>query len=114
MAIIIDTISPETMNKRDVFRMTSSVGLQKMKEVEGIVVPVACVFYRDERDDGTSTEILSLKMANGNVYATNSKTFIEAFKAILGYFGSVESIGEMEVLHLTSKNGREYLSCAIV
>lgn len=112
--IRVDAIYPENLDKRKAYKMTSSTSMFRMRDLDGVITPVAAVFFTDERDDGTSTPILSLELDDGEVYATNSSTFIRAFGDILSYFGDIQNVGDIQVIHSTSKSGRPYITCDIV
>ena len=112
--IKVDAIYPENMDRRKAYKMTSSTSMFRMRDLDGVFTPVAAVFFTDEREDGTSTNILSLEMDDGSVYATNSSTFIRAFGDILSYFGDIQQVGTLQVIHSTSKSGRPYITCDIV
>lgn len=106
-----------TMSKNvegaDLYNLTTSPEIEKMTSVKGQTLPLDkwVLFYDADRKTGEMRKILSIKSGD-KMYATNSTTFIESFKAMLECF---DTMG-MDVHHIrvstgTSKSGREFINC---
>lgn len=76
------------------------------------------VEYITKDKDEHEIECISIQDVNtGEVYSGQSKTFRESFSDIVNRVESMEPVPEnffIEVLHNTSKSGREFINCALV
>lgn len=108
---MIKIIYPETMSKKEVYDMTRSPAIKKMSDAVGDQIEVSALYLREEvNTDGEIHEVCSIMDNNGNVYATNSKTFINSLQQITD-IGFPKII---EVVNGTSRNGRKYIDCLCV
>lgn len=68
--------------KKEIYMMTKSPQIQKMSDLadrnETITVN-GFILYEDDKQDGTTTRILSIEIHTGEIFATNSPTFIDTF-----------------------------------
>lgn len=104
--------STETITKLDTFKMTQGSQIQKVSDNNGkMITPSKWIVYEDvdKKNPDQVNTILSVMDTDGNVYATNSKTFREMFL-------NIEQIMEGEQYDLlivsgTSKNGRTFYTC---
>ena len=103
---------PETLTAKEAYDMTESIGIQKLSAAAGqILEPVAYVLREDTNADGEINEIVSIKDADGTVYATNSKTFVREFKKVLDCVkDDFAQVHHIEVVQGRSKNNRTYIS----
>lgn len=110
---IIETST--TMTAVELYKMTKNPSILKMREIAGAVINVtAWCFYEDENQKGELQQILSIKDAGGEVYATNSPTFIRSFREIIEILNAAgETLDKLEVIQGTSKNGRPFITCAL-
>ena len=107
---IIRTI-PEDLTKKQLYMLTKSPRLGRMKDAVGSVLEVEAVCqYEDVDGNGEIREILSISTHEGESFATNSKTFQNEFWDMVEMFGEVPSA--VEVISGTSKAGRPFITCA--
>lgn len=102
---------PATIDNATKYDLLRSPKIQKMAEVKGQRLDVVAYIIREEtQDSGEITTICSVKTADGDLYATNSKTFIREFEAV------IECVGEepfaVDVLDGVSRAGRHFVTCA--
>lgn len=94
--------------------LSKSPEIRRMKEISNEEVqPDIWMIYSDTKSDGTEQEIFSMRTTDGEVYATNSKTFISDFRDILECFNK-EDIHTIKVVEGTSRAGRKFLECAYI
>lgn len=102
------------------YELIESPAIVSLKNVEnkGLIYVGAWVKYRTVDNSGNEITCLSVQDANtGEVFSGQSVTFRESFEDIVDRIFDMEEIPEMffiEVLHRTSKTGRDYLNCALV
>lgn len=105
--------SPE-LSPVDIYKLTMNPNATKMKEVAGQRLEVAAyAVYEDvDKKSGELQNILAIKTPEGEVFATNSRTFIEEFEKMVDFFGGYDMrVDAIEVITGTSKAGRDYISC---
>ena len=109
---IIKTKSSE-LTKIEMYKMTHSPAIRKMKDVVGSNIDVIkFLMYKDMNARNEEVEILSIMDNDGTVYATNSASFKKEFELIEEIMdGEPFSI---EVISGTSKAGRTFITCALV
>ena len=98
----------------DVYKLTMNPNATKMKDVAGQRIEIgAYALYEDvDKKTGELQNILAIKTPEGEVFATNSPTFIDEFRKMLEFFAGYEmTVDAVEVITGTSKGGREYISC---
>lgn len=93
--------------------LTMSPAVRKMKDMKGETLSVKrWAFYRDTNKDGKEQEILSILDENGEIFATNSPTFIDDFFKMWELFRDAgETVNAIAVVSGTSKAGREFITC---
>lgn len=103
---------PETLTKKQMYDLTMSPKTQKMRDAVGSVLEIAaaCIYEDVDGKTGEVREVLSISTIDGEIFATNSKTFREDFGKMLDLFG--DDLTAIEVVSGTSKVGREYITCA--
>jgi len=109
---IIKTI-PEEITNKQLYNLTMSPKIQKMSEQRGSVIEIAavCVYEDVDKKTGELHEVMSIMTPDGEIFATNSATFMGDFAAMCDMFGDT-GVTAIEVITGTSKAGREYITCA--
>ena len=102
------------------YELIESPAIVSLKTVEnrGLICVGAWVEYLTVDNSGNEITCVSVQDANtGEVFSGQSATFRESFGDIVGRVSDMEEIPDMffiELLHRTSKSGRDYLNCALV
>lgn len=100
------------LTKQEIYFLTKAQDVMKMKDaVDSIVELSAWVIYTDVNADGEEVELFSMRTVDGETYATNSATFIKAFRDILDIFAP-EEVTKLKIMSGTSKNNRQFVTCA--
>ena len=105
-------VTNKELTKQEMYFLTKAQDVMKMKDaVDSIVELSAWVIYTDVNADGEEVELFSMRTVDGETYATNSATFIRAFRDILDIFAP-EEITKLKIMSGTSKNNRQFVTCA--
>lgn len=102
------------------YELIESPAIVSLKNVEnkGLICVGAWVRYLTVDNSGNEITCVSVQDANtGEVFSGQSATFRESFEDIVDRVSDMEEVPDMffiEVLHRTSKSGRDYLNCALV
>lgn len=102
------------------YDLIESPAIVSLKNVEnkGLICVGAWVKYLTLDNGGDEITCISVQDANtGEVFSGQSTTFRESFEDIADRVSDMEEVPDMffiEVLHRTSKSGRDYLNCALV
>ena len=102
------------------YDLIESPAIVSLKNVEnkGIICVGEWVKYLTVDNSGNEITCISIQDANtGDVFSGQSVTFRETFDDIIDRVSDMEEVPDMffiEVLHRTSKAGRDYLICALV
>lgn len=100
------------LTKQEIYFLTKAQDVLKMSDAAGSIFELtAWVIYTDKNSDGEEVELFSMRTVDDETYATNSATFISAFRDILDVF-EPEEIKKLKVMNGTSKNGRQFVTCA--
>ena len=100
------------LDKKEIYFLTKSQDTLKMTEAADQELELsAWAIYKDHNSDGEEVELFALRTVEGETYATNSQTFISAFRDILDVFDP-EEVTKLKVMTGTSKNNRTYITCA--
>ena len=100
------------LSKKEIYFLTKAQDTQKMTEAADQTLELsAWAIYTDHNADGEEVELFAMRTVEGETYATNSQTFISAFRDILDVFDA-EEITKLKVMTGTSKNNRTYITCA--
>ena len=94
---------------KEIYKMTKSNSIKKMSEIDGVFGCLGFIYYEDEKTDGSTVPILTIEADTGEVFATNSATFIRSFLDI--YEMMQELPIDIVVGHATSKKGRAFIFC---
>lgn len=102
------------------YDLIESPAIVSLKNVEnkGLICVGAWVKYLTVDNNGNEITCISVQDANtGDVFSGQSSTFRESFDNVVDRVSDIEEVPDMffiEVLHRTSKSGRDYLICALV
>lgn len=104
----------EKITVKEKYLMSMNPEIRRMRDVEGMNVPVVnWMLYSDTDKDGNEQTLLSILSEENVAYATNSRTFIEAFTELCDMFtDSGEEITAIKVIGGQSKAGRHFITCA--
>lgn len=102
------------LTKEEIYFLTKAQDVQKMSEaVDQILDLTAWCIYLDTNADDQEVELFSMRTEDGDTFATNSATFIRAFREILDIFEPSE-VKRLKVMNGVSKNNRTFITCAYV
>lgn len=102
------------------YELIESPAIVSLKNVEnkGLICVGAWAKYLTTDNSGDEITCISVQDANtGEVFSGQSVTFRDSFDDIIDCIYDMEEVPDMffiEVLHRTSKSGRDYLICALV
>lgn len=107
----------DTYSEYDLIESPAIVSLKNV-ENKGLICVGAWVKYLTIDGEGNKITCISVQDANtGEVFSGQSATFRETFEDVTDRVSEMDEVSEMffiEVLHRTSKSGRDYLICALV
>lgn len=112
--------SSENLDIYSEYDLIESPAITSLKNVENkeLICVGAWVKYLTVDNNGNEITCISVQDANtGETYSGQSATFRESFEDIVDRVSDMEEVPDMffiEVLHRTSKSGRDYLICALV
>jgi hypothetical protein len=112
--------SSSTLDVYNEYDLIESPAIVSLKNVEnkGLICVGSWVEYRTVDNSGNEITCISVQDANtGEVFSGQSSTFRESFLDVVDRISDMEETPDMffiEVLHKTSKSGRDYLICALV
>ena len=112
--------SSSTLDTYTEYDLIESPAIVSLKNVEnkGLICVGSWVKYRTIDNSGNEITCISVQDANtGEVFSGQSATFRESFEDVIDRISDMEETPDMffiEVLHRTSKSGRDYLICALV
>ena len=75
--------------------------------VDQVLDLTAWCLYEDTNSDGEEVELFAMRTEDGDTFATNSSTFIRAFREILDIFNPDE-VKRLKVMNGVSKNNRTF------
>lgn len=107
----------DTYSEYDLIESPAIVSLKNV-ENKGLICVGAWAKYLTIDGEGNNITCISVQDANtGEVFSGQSATFRETFEDVIDRVSDMDGVPEMffiEVLHRTSKSGRDYLICALV
>ena len=112
--------SSSTLDVYTEYDLIESPAIVSLKNVEnkGLICVGSWVEYRTVDNSGNEITCISVQDANtGEAFSGQSATFRESFSDVVDRISDMEETPDMffvEVLHRTSKAGRDYLICALV
>lgn len=105
--------SSENLTPIDLYKLTLNPNAGKMKNAAGQRLEVAsyALFEDVDKKSGELQQILAIQTPEGEVFATNSPTFIEEFVKMVDFFAEFGMIVDsIKVVSGVSKSGREFIS----
>lgn len=102
------TESKGELSKKEQYLMTVAPNIKKLTTCKNQIVEVELFCFYIVTEGETNREILSIMTPEGEVFATNSATFIETFRQIVENFGST-GFSKVLVDVGTSKAGRDFI-----
>ena len=108
------------MNGYDEYDLLESPAIVSLKNIpnKSIICVGLWINYIIKDKYGNEIECISIQDANtGETYSGQSATFRESFSYIVDRVGNMDPVPEnffIEVLHNTSKSGREFVNCALL
>ena len=112
--------SSSTLDVYTEYDLIESPAIVSLKNVEnkGLICVGSWVEYRTVDNSGNEITCISVQDANtGDVFSGQSAAFRESFEDVIDRISDMDEVPDMffiEVLHRTSKSGRDYLICALV
>ena len=101
----------------EMYRLTKSPEIAKLSTVKGQEIQIKSFLVHEDTDqDGNAVIIAAFETEQGELFATNSKTFTRDFLDILAM---CEEAGapmpvKIKVLEKVGKSGRAYIQCAYI
>jgi hypothetical protein len=115
--IISSSSTLDTYTEYDLIESPAIVSLKNV-ENKSLICVGSWVKYRTTDSIGNEITCISVQDANtGEVFSGQSATFRETFEDVTDRVSDMDEVPEMffiEVLHRTSKAGRDYLICTLV
>ena len=99
------------------YKLSKSPEIAKLSTVKGEEIEIAAfLVYEDESADGNVTTVASFETEQGELYASNSVTFVRDFRDILSMCAEAGAPmpKKIKVLPKVGKSGREYLQCVYI
>lgn len=114
MKILTSNVPLDSYTPKDVAQMTMSSDIQRMKDNVGSLLSIdKWLIYEDGEDDDVKT-ILSIRTAEGEIFATNSSTFQREFQRLNDLYAQMgQELDEIVIKAGTSKGGREFITCGV-
>ena len=100
------------LTKEETYFLTKTQDVLKMTDAVDSTVDIkAWCIYTDTDSNGNEVELFAMRTEEDESYATNSPTFISAFRGILDVF-EPDEIKRLKIMSGTSKNNRTYITCS--
>ena len=107
-------VTSKEVNKKELYFLTKAQNAQKMSTIAGQTIELDYwAIYNDTNSEGEEQTIFSCVTPEGEIYATNSDSFIRCVNDMLDVF-TPDEIDKIEVLQGESKNGRKFITCVYV
>lgn len=106
-----------TFTMAEMYRLTKSPEIAKLSTVKGQVLDIdRFIVYEDNKSEGDAVVIAAFETTQGELFATNSRTFTNDFLDIVTM---CEETGaampkQIKVLEKTGKSGRAYIQCVYI
>lgn len=109
--------SSAELTVKEKYNLTMSSKIQRMRDAEGQRLEVCkwCEYIDVDTKTNEEKTILSIMTPEGEVFATNSATFLRDFEQITDMLldaGEDGTVFVIEVITGTSKAGRTFYTCA--
>lgn len=110
---MIKTVVPANLDNRMIYNITHAKSFRMSDFVGATISPSAVIIT--ESDEKTVAFLAIIGEDNAvEVYATNSRTFIESLQSILDTFeNNLSEIGGIYIMSGTSRAGRTYIDCGL-
>lgn len=108
------TVKSGELTMKEMYDLTKSPEIGRLRDLKDQDINLAqYVVYEDSTQDGETVLVMSLKTEEGELYSTNSQTFINDFLDIIEMCREAgEELPKCVKVHpVNSRNGREYLTC---
>lgn len=108
------------INSYEEYDLLESPAIVSLKNIahKSIICVGLWIDYITKDKDGREIECISIQDANtGETYSGQSETFRNSFSDIVDRVSDMEPVPDnffIEVLHSTSKSGRDFINCALV
>ena len=110
---MIKTVVPANLDKRTIYAITHMKAYKMSDFVESTITPTA-VIITETADKKVAFLAVVTDEIGTEVYATNSRTFIESLEEILDTFeNDLSAIGGIYITSGTSRAGRPYIDCGL-
>lgn len=105
----------EGLTAKEKYALSYNAGIERMSDHVGERVTIdKFLMYEDENNEGEIQTVLSIMTETGEIYATNSPTFVRDFTRIAELFAEAEEeLPEIMIYGGTSKNGRDFIACSV-
>ena len=110
---MLKTVVPANMDRRAIYAITHANSF-KMSDFVGKTITPSAVIITESNDKKVAFLAVTIKDSGVEVYATNSRTFIESLEEILDTFeNDLAAIGGLYIASGTSRAGRPYIDCGL-
>ena len=110
----------KTFDAYETYDLLESPAIESLKNVANkdiICVGNWCIYDTKDQSGKTITCVSIQDSTTGEVFSGQSTTFRESFEDIVSRISSMDTVPSeffIEVLHRTSKAGRDYIICSLV
>lgn len=103
--------SKGNLSVEEQYYLTLAPNIQKMRTVKGQTLDIDkwCIYTDVNDKTGEEFELVSIMTPDREVFATNSKTFVQTFRQIVEIFGT-DGFNRITVGSGMSKAGREFVT----
>ena len=106
-----------TFTMAEMYRLTKSPEIAKLSTVKGQTLELErFIVYEDNNADGEAAVIAAFETVQGELFATNSRTFTNDFLDIVTMCDETGAAlpKQIKVLEKTGKSGRSYIQCVYI
>lgn len=108
--------SNENLTPAQIYNLCKNPEIKKMKDAVDSTIEIdSWLHYRDINSKEEEQEILSIATPDGEVFATNSPTFIREFNDMLDMMSDMDTeVHTIKVLTGKSKSDRDFITCQYI
>jgi len=101
---------------KEIYDLTRNPETQKMSQHAGEIIDIKdWLIYEDTNNDGKEVQLLSIVTPEGEIFGTNSQTFMREFMAIVDMCHQCGTeISTVKISNGTSKSGRTFITAVLV
>ena len=115
----INILKTSNLTEDDEYMLIYANNAKQLQTLEGEIVDITAYVIYEEMKDGANkaATIISILTEDGNVYGSNSATFIKSFENMVDFWtqkGKPEKATHFLVQKGTSKTGREFIQCVYI